>query len=153
MFQRSEKELNWLTHFPWIAQMPEKDEIAKRYHFSAQSSVFQQVWIQVKEKKDNKLVAFFMLSLREETLKTPYFFAENAYIPEIAEWILGYMYAKKASILLTFQPELVSYFRKNHSLNFYTRNATRHYMLSKKLQLPENQIFSIQDGDGDGAFT
>lgn len=159
LFQRSEKELNWLTHFPWIKQLVCEDtdksdmKIAKRYHFSAQATVFKQVWIQVKEKKNDRLVACFMLSLREETLKTPYFFAENAYISEIAEWILGYMYAKKASILLTFQPELVRYFRQHHSLHFYIRNATRHYMLSKKFQMPDNKTFSIQDGDGDCAFT
>ncbi len=166
LFRRTEKELNWLTHFPWIAEKKafvvsedtdngrqDDDEIAKRYHFSAQSPHFQQVWIQVRERQTEKMIGCFMLSVRENTVKTPYFFVEKEHIPSVAQWILAYMYQQKACILLTFQPELQAYFTQKHALTYYIRPATRHYWLSKKIEIAENLPVYIQDGDGDCAFT
>lgn len=154
LFRRGEKELNWLNNYPWIAEMSEKDEIAKRYHFSSQSAIFRQTWIQVREKQSKTIVACFMLSIREGMLKTPYFYLGNvAYTNTIAEYILAYMYQNKANTLLTFQPALVQYFQQNKAINRYTRPAFRHYLLSKKFTLSQNPLPQIQDGDGDCAFT
>lgn len=165
LFRRAEKELNWLTQYPWVKEMiavVSKDtdngnnndiENAKRYYFSAQATLFRQKWIQVREKKTNKLCACFMLSLREDMLKTPYFYAEKEYIAPVAKWILNYMYDNQASVLLTFQAELVQHLKKNYPINYYLRPANRTYMLSKTFDLSKIQGFELQDGDGDCAFT
>ena len=129
------------------------EAISKNYYFSYQSALFCQTWIQVKDKHTQQIVACFMLSLRECNLKVPYFFAEKAHIEAVATWILEYMQSSSASILTTFQPELVAYFQGQKNINFRIKNTSKPYMIAQKFDLPQPFTLQIQDGDGDCAFT
>lgn len=153
LFRRNASDLNWLIHFPWMRKMPEKDVIAKAYYFSYQAQTFHQTWTQVKTKNEDKIVACFMLSVRDFNIKVPYFFAENAYIEPVAKWIFDYMQNSQASVFTLFQPELVAYFSQHKNLNYRTKKIEKPYMISTKFNLADITGLRIQDGDGDCVFT
>lgn len=154
LFRRNSSDLNWLSHYPWMKQMSELDDIAKGYYFSYQATIFHQEWITVKDKQSHTIIACFMLSQRDFNLKIPYFYLEEAsYISAIAEWIFAKMQMLDTCILTTFQPELVNYFQAHPTFNRRIKSTSRPYMLPKSINLSDIEKLRIQDGDGDCVFT
>jgi GNAT superfamily N-acetyltransferase len=153
LFKRSSRELNWIRQYPWILSDPALEKTEKRYYFSSVDKLFDLYYIKVRDDHD-KLIAFFILSRRNNRLKMPYCFAEPGAIPLIVKIIEFHIVTWKISTFTTFSAGMVKYFSENKTLSLYKKVVERSYLLSSDLTtaLVENE-FNVQDGDGDQAFT
>lgn len=157
LLRRNAAALNWVTDFPWLKEMPQKDEIAQKYYFSYQAKIFKQEWVQVREKETGKIVALFLLSQRDANLKIPYFFADKKRIKVIESWILTYFQKSSACMLHVIQNDLFQYL-DNQPINIRIKKYSKpflHYfdILDEKMHENPYSLIDIQDGDGDCVFT
>ncbi|MBI5540007.1 MAG: GNAT family N-acetyltransferase [Bacteroidia bacterium] len=148
LMQRSETEMKWFLNFPWIKEtiFPTKD--SKRYHFSSEARSFQTISIVIKQNAE--IVAFFIVTVRDKHMKTPYLYVKSGHEKIVCETLNNLMCEYKTDILTTYNDSIKSNYR--NSISFLkSKNITRKYLQSKVFNLFVNESM-LQDGDGDCGF-
>jgi GNAT superfamily N-acetyltransferase len=147
-FGRSAPDLNWILQFPWIHTEPDGDE--KRYHFSVYDPSFRQVALVISS-NTGEVEGFTILIHRNKTIKTTYLYCLPEQAGTMASIIEDYAWQHQAAVILTWQKPLIEHFQKSGYPGWLTRDAVRIYMAAPTLSPLLKK--SIQDGDGDCAFT
>ena len=147
--QRGQKEMDWFFQYPWIKETPAPSPESKRYQFSSEAHSFKPIIVKIKQ--NIELVAFLIVMVRENYMKTPYIYVKPGHEEVVAETINNLMYKYKIDILTTYQQSIINHFEKNISYLFY-KNIIRKYLQSKGFNLTVHEAM-LQDGDGDCGFT
>ncbi len=152
LFRRTKIDLNWLLKNPWLNNTSEAEKDARRYHFSVYEKRFRFVPLKIYYKE--KIAGFVILAQRGDALKLPYAYFEKEYTDTIAEVLKSYMLDNNCSTLTIYNKPLNNSFLKNKSPFFIIRPFKRHYLIAKSFDWTnQNQPATLQDGDGDCAFT
>jgi hypothetical protein len=150
--RRGTDEINWMLTRPWILNKGQAAELDSQYHFSSTASTFGYHTYRLRQ-TDGSIGAFFILSLRDHTLKMPVYYARPGMEEEVARVIRGQMIKWRVNTFTTFQPGLVHIFSRS-SPGILTRKIHRRFMVSHMLQpLFRPDLYVVQDGEGDLAFT
>ncbi len=150
--RRGAAEINWLLNHPWVVTHAPGATTDHRYHFSSSAACFGYHCFRLRN-TDGSIGAFFILSLRNRTLKIPVFYAFPEMTAEAARVISAQIVKWRVNTFTTFQPELAAAFRRS-SPGILTRRVFRKIMVSTFLRtrgIPGSRL--IQDGDGDLGFT
>ena len=152
LFRRTNIDLNWLLKNPWLGNSTEAKNDAKRYHFSIYEKHFE--FQALKIFLNERLIGFLILAIRGDALKVPYAYFENEDSDKITETIKNFMLDNNCSTLTIYNQPLIQSFQKKRNPFFIIRPFKRHYIISKAFAWTnQNQAATLQDGDGDCAFT
>lgn len=78
---RDSMDWHWILHFPWVSASADEEPIQKRYEFSAFAKDFQQLPMMVS--RDEAIIAFLFLTLRDGRLRLKYAYYDPANIAEV----------------------------------------------------------------------
>ena len=146
--RRGKAELEWISKYPWVLEGKEDAE-SRRYYFSSVSKRF--FYQQVEFRNENsEVVAFLMLSFRNNHLTVPYVFYKPGMASTLVRFLFNTMLDYQLNMLTIFHPEISEELRKTHSPFILKKKILKPYFLPKTLDLPDP---AFQDGDGDCAFT
>ncbi len=146
-FGRGEAELKWIFHFPWISE--NKDFASDKYPFSSYSNSFicQTVKVFIK----NRVVGFFIFSVRKGHLKTLYFNLPDGIEKEIADYLRQYCAKQKIEVITVYKKELAQQLSEQNFPFLRTKKYGQKIYSSFEIDNSANLMF--QDGDGDMFFT
>lgn len=154
---RNAEELNWITRYPWVLNACMEDKNAKRYYFTSIAKRFNLLNIKLLDENE-QIIAFIMLSIRNNTLKVPYCYVDEKNADKVLEVIYMHMHKMKLSTFTTYHPLLTKYLYKTNTPFIYKKEIRRTYLTTHSLK-DELENFNtqsklyFQDGDGDCAFT
>jgi hypothetical protein len=150
LIRRGEAELTWIRDYPWIIQ-GSPDVNARRYQFSSHKRRFEHQRIKISE--GNQIIAFLIITLRDNHLKVPYLYYNKGSIPVVTNFLLHFMLSRHVSYISVFREDLAEFIIKYHAPMIWKKRITRYAAVSNDLAgiLPE--VYSLQDGDGDSVFT
>ncbi len=152
IFRRSLEELNWILTYPWILSAP-ADEMSKKYHFSSVAGQFEFRPLKLRN-SSGQLIAFIIFSRRDDSLKIPYCYFDQNDIDQVTSCIRWHLIHWRISTCTIFQRDLVNAFRISGSPGLHKKLIKRHYIISKMFtKFSVDDIYEIQDGDADCAFT
>ncbi|MBK8500996.1 MAG: GNAT family N-acetyltransferase [Saprospiraceae bacterium] len=152
IFKRRKQELNWILNYPWIISA-QADEMSRKYHFSSVAGIFEFIPTKLKNNR-GKLIAFILFTRRDGALKIPYCYFDQEVVSQVLDCIRWHIVKWKIKTCTIFHPGLVEGFNKSGSPALYKKTIRRHYIISKVFdQFSSNEIYEIQDGDADCAFT
>lgn len=154
---RDADELNWITRYPWVLNACTEDKNTKRYYFTSIAKRFNLLNIKLLDENEN-IIAFIMLSVRNNNLKIPYCFVEEKDVSKVLEVIYLHMHKMKLNMFTTYHPLLTKYINKSSTPFIYKRDIRRTYLATHSLKseienFNTNSKLYFQDGDGDCAFT
>ena len=146
--QRGKTELEWISKYPWVLEEKENED-SKRYYFSSVSKRF---FYQNVEFRDDtgKVVAFLMLSIRDNHLTVPYAFYNIGIEKELVKFLFNTMLDYQLNMLTVFHSGLSDEISRSRSPFIFKKKVIRPYFLPKTLDISE---LAFQDGDGDCVFT
>ena len=150
LLRRDADDLRWMVRYPWLLSGI-ADESSSRYHFSSYARRFHFLNIKIYDKEED-LIGFVILSVRDNNLKVPYAYFAAAEVATVAVVIEQHLKMMKLDMLTVFHPLLVDYWQKNKGPFFMRRPLQRHYIISKAFGAVDGEVF-VQDGDADAAFT
>jgi GNAT superfamily N-acetyltransferase len=152
--RRSIKELSWIIQFPWILPMDKEDGLKSKYYFSSFDKRFEFKFLKVRDEA-GVLIAFMLISIRNDRLKVPYAYIEPLHIGEAAHALMEIMLKEKLSTLTTYNKLLVQYLHTSETPFVFKKAIKREILAARKIMetLPEGFVPTLQDGDGDCAFT
>ncbi len=149
---RSKDSFDWISSYPWMRQIQEPDQYARRYHFSATAQRFEQVWHKVSV--EGRLVAVMMSSIINKDLKIPYLYVKKIDIEYVAKYIENFCLEDSIYSLTIFHDDLLEYYKEKTNKALFQRPFRKKIMafngIPKEL-VQEDTTF--QDGLGDGVFT
>jgi GNAT superfamily N-acetyltransferase len=146
--RRGKGELEWINKYPWVIESQEDAE-SRRYYFSSVSKRF--FYQQVEFRNENsEVVAFLMLSVRNNHLTVPYVFYKPGLAITLVKFLFNTMLDYQLNMLTVFHPVIAEQLRKTRSPFILKKKTLRPYFLPKTLDLLDP---AFQDGDGDCAFT
>jgi hypothetical protein len=150
LIRRGEAEFDWIRDNPWILQ-GNPDENARRYHFSSYIKRFEHK--RVKISRGNKVIAFLIVTLRDNHLKVPYLYYDKGAMPEILNFLIHHMISVHARFISVFRDDISEYLLNSRTPMIWKKRIARYTAISKEISglLPEGYI--LQDGDGDAVFT
>jgi hypothetical protein len=126
-----------------------EDAESRRYYFSSVSKRF--FYQQVEFRNENsEVVAFLMLSIRNNHLTVPYVFYKPGLAPTLVRFLFNTMLDYQLNMLTVFHPVIAEQLRKTRSPFILKKKTLRPYFLPKTLDLLDP---AFQDGDGDCVFT
>ena len=147
VFGRRETELKWIFQFPWISA--EKDFTSDRYPFSSWSGSF--FYHTVKIFNSNRLIGFFIFSIREGHLKTLYFNVPEGVEKELADYLKNYCVEQKIEVVTVYKYEVaLQLFERNFP---FLRTKKYGQKIYSSFEIKNSANLSFQDGDGDVIFT
>jgi GNAT superfamily N-acetyltransferase len=152
--RREALEYNWLIKFPWVVQGKLPDDEQTKYEFTVICPKFKQTFIKVLN-SENKLIAFLILTQRDNELKTPYLFFDRHETEIIYAIIIRYMMKNKICTLITYHSILAEYILNHHTPFIYKKKSVYSFLISKHLlhKIDNKEQYVFYDGDGDGLFT
>lgn len=151
-FRRGSQELEWLLQYPWVLSAPTKDIQALKYHFTSVEKVFETKAFQIMD-KDGAPVGFFIATNRNGHMRIPYLFAKCGLDP-IIDAIRSLVLQWDIHTLTIYHPMLTGPHNSKNLFGALSKTVSRNYLLSKHLTEKTGILaLSIQDGDGDCAFT
>lgn len=152
-FGRDSCDVQWMMDYPWVLNGDCKDPMNERYEFSAVDTFFKNYAVVVRD-NNNQIIGFLLLTHRNQHLKIPHAYFNEAQLPAVAQSIQCYIRKHKINTFTIFQPALVGYFRLNGSGFIFRKTIYRSYIFSKGFAASVDiDQLSFQDGDGDGGFT
>lgn len=155
LVNRQKEDLEWIADNPWLLSGGLlADANAKRYHFSSVASFFSFLHIKVYNDQQ-ELVAFVLLSIRNQHLKVPYAYFKPEAAGAVMQVVYQHLLTHQLDMLTLFQPDLVASVSKEKNPFFKIRELQRHYIIGKVLAEPLHAMskITIQDGDADAVFT
>jgi GNAT superfamily N-acetyltransferase len=152
LFERGAAELDWILHHPWVIAGPPDDD-SRRYYFSSVDRSFDFHALKLRN-AHNQMVAFLLFSKRNRTLKLPFCVMEASMVTDVAIAIESMIVAWRVNTFTTFDDALAAYFTSHKTVGILKKPIERSYMVTHALRpLLETAGRSMQDGDGDPAFT
>ncbi len=147
LFKRFEQELNWIFGFPWISNHKSFETV--NYPFSAYSKLF--YYQTVKVFKTDKLVGFFIFSVRDGHLKTLYFNLPAGFEKDVAAFLKQYIVSHKIEVATVYnysvsQQLFAQKFPFLHAKKFGQK-------IYSSFDIGKTEDYLFQDGDGDVIFT
>jgi len=147
LFNRGGNELKWIFQFPWISD--DKNFASGKYPFSSFSKSFSYHTIKVFFK--NRLVGFFIFSVREGHLKTLHFNLPSGIDREVAAFLKHFCVSQKIEVVTVYKTELAQQLFAQKFPFLRTKKYGQKIYSSFEIRDIENFLF--QDGDGDVVFT
>ncbi|MCX6252005.1 MAG: GNAT family N-acetyltransferase [Bacteroidetes bacterium] len=147
--KRGKAEWEWIVSYPWLLQAQEKDPESKRYFFSSVARRFFYRCVQLYDGKNN-IIAFILLSVRNEHLTVPYYYCDRGYHPEVAKFLINTMRDENISMITVFHTDLSETLRTMNTPFIVKRSIQRPYLFPKGIDISD---LNFQDGDGDSVFT
>jgi GNAT superfamily N-acetyltransferase len=148
LIRRGKQDLEWIKSYPWVLEQ-EEDADSRRYYFSSVSKRFFYHQVEFHDENGN-IVAYLMLSIRDNHLTVPYVFYSKAMEPNLVKFLFNTMLDFQLNMLTVFHPELSKAIRTIKSPFLYKKKILRPYFIPKTLDLSD---LIFQDGDGDCVFT
>jgi GNAT superfamily N-acetyltransferase len=151
---KSTIDFRWIKEYPWVIESSKPDRDSLRYDFSSSDKRFRQHFL-ILSNANGSPVAFLMLSLRGNHLKTPFAYIENGYEKDILRFLYAYMTRQGIRTFTTYHPALVSHVKGGRHPFILTRRLDMESIITPRLKekLGNTDHYYLQDGDGDGAFT
>jgi len=150
--KRSTNELMWIKNNPWIINRSnDNSNIYKKYHFSSSDLVFKQEFIRITYKE--KIIAILLINNRNRHFTIPYIYSINEETEFITKLIFNYLINNKAKTITTYNKNLHDAFFKYKKRFIHVRFIQKNFAYTKKTASLIPIKYSIQDGDGDCAFT
>lgn len=147
VLNRGEIELKWIFEHPWISQ--QNNSGTARYPFSSFSESFYYKTVIIK--RDDKMLGFFIFSVREGHLKTLYFnFIEDC-TKEIAAFLKKYCVTHKIEQVTIYKKELADQLLSRKFPFLYAKSYGQ--KIYSTFQVSNKKQLTFQDGDGDLFFT
>jgi len=162
-FAPTPAQLRWTQQHPWLRE-GQPDELARRYPFSSVARQFQ-TWLWLVSNEHGETQGVVAMLLRDGLLKVPYGLLQPETHPNGMADVLALarqlMARHQAHTLLThhhgLDQGLVKQLAQSRKGFLHLRPSTRYYMVSNELaelwQARKADIFQVQDGAGDAAFT
>jgi len=147
LFSRGEKELRWIFQFPWISGNNKFE--SERYPFSSYSKSFSYNTVKVFVK--NKLVGFFIFSVREGHLKTLHFNFSKEIEKEVADYLKQFCTKHKIEVVTVYNNGIALHLFAQKFPFLRTKKYGQKIYSSFEIKDIGNYLF--QDGDGDVIFT
>ncbi|WP_319479555.1 GNAT family N-acetyltransferase [uncultured Draconibacterium sp.] len=147
VFNREETELKWIFEHPWLSEHNNFE--ASRYPFSSFSRDF--YYRTIKVKRDNKLLGFFIFSVREGHLKTLYFNLAEDCTKEIATFLKKYCLSNKIEYATIYKNDLADQLLSRKFPFLYAKRYGQ--KIYSTFQVSNKEQLTFQDGDGDVFFT
>jgi hypothetical protein len=153
LFKKDQTDLNWVLNYPWIINK-EEDIESRKYYFSSVSKQFETKVFKIFD-KENKIAAVIIFTNREGQIKIPFFYTNQDSTNSCFEIFNYYLKSIKADTLTTYHSALVNYIDNFNRTYLFKKAFKRNYLITQILEksIHESQIWTIQDGDGDTAFT
>lgn len=147
IFGRGEEELKWIFQFPWISE--DKNFSSEKYPFSSGCVSFRYYTVKVSSK--NKLVGFFIFSVREGHLKTLYWCIPAGIEKEVGDYLKQFGVKHKIEVITVYKYEVAQQlFERNFPFLRAKKYGQKIYSSFKIINKTNCQF---QDGDGDVIFT
>jgi GNAT superfamily N-acetyltransferase len=148
--RRGTRELNWIIDYPWLISAPLGDKIGQKYFFSSSPKRFEQNVLKVY--KNNLLIGFIMLNIRDGVISAPYIYCENGNERLFAKVLLKHAAIVGASRVTVFNELIAKELKLIFPLGFFSKTQNRNYYLTSSLhnKLKIKPLFV--EGDGDCAF-
>ncbi len=147
--------ISWISTYPWLREGA-PDFWSRRYHFSSVARQFRQLYFSGFG-SDGEVDCFLSLSIRDGFMKIPYVMIQGDLKKNLPLLLRQQMAVYHAHTLLVYHAPVVKLIQENSNQFMHLRPAKREYMLSKPLALQWREagalVSSLQDGDGDAAFT
>jgi GNAT superfamily N-acetyltransferase len=152
--RKNQDHFSWIRSYPWVIEEPYPDKDAIRYDFSSSDKRFRQYFVTLSNTAGSP-VAFLMLSLRGNHLKTPFAYIESGNEGKVLRYLYAYMIQQKVRTFTTYHPELVHTLKTSHNPFILTRTVSMESIITPGLlaKLGNTDDYYLQDGDGDAAFT
>jgi len=147
LFNRGEAELKWIFKYPWIYDS--EDFVSGKYPFSSWSKSFS--YYTIKTVVKNRLVGFFIFSVREGHLKTLYFNIPPGIEKEVAKYLKKFCAEKKIEVVTVYYSQVAQHlFAEKYPFLHAKKYGQKIY---SSFEIKENHNYLFQDGDGDVIFT
>ena len=146
--RRGKPEFEWIQNYPWVLEQ-EEDKESRRYYFSSVSKRFFYQNIEFRN-NNGKVIAFVMLSIRNNHLTVPYAFFKEGCESILIKFLFNTMLDYQLNMITIFHPVLIEELKKVRSPFIFRKKVIRPYFIPKTLDLPG---LYFQDGDGDCVFT
>lgn len=147
LFNREEKELNWIFQFPWLSLSD--NFLIQKYPFSSFSKSFN--YQTVKIFAENKFEGYFLFSVREGHLKTLYFNIQKGFEKEIALFLKQFCAENKIEIITVYNSTLAKQFFEQKFPFLHVKKYGQ--KIYSSFEINYNSEYQFQDGDGDVIFT
>lgn len=147
LFNRGEEEFKWIFLFPWISDNEAYKSV--NYPFSSYSNSF--YYKTLKVFVQNKLVGFFIFSVREGHLKTLHFNIPEGIEKEVATYLKQFCAKHKIEVLTVYKYELAQQLFAQKFPFLHAKKFGQKVYSSFEIKDIDNYVF--QDGDGDVIFT
>ena len=152
LFKRDKIDHDWIMNNSWILSDPKNSNAFSKYYFSAVAKDFSFYGVKISD-ITGRLIGFLMFSKRDFSLKIPYAYFDSRYTEKIAEVVNFHLSKWRINTLTLFNKDLVKYYKNRRSGFLFKKDINRHYIVNKQLAVHLPNVFEIQDGDGDAAFT
>jgi len=149
--RRGSQELNWILKYPWAMQAPLKEMTKKQYYFSLISKRFFYLAIKILDDRKN-ILGFVICLIRNKMLYVPYFYCQPENGVLLQKVICMHCKELGVEVFVTYQKELMQYFKELKYPYFYEKKIYEEFMISKKFEDLKIDNDYLQDGDGDCAF-
>ena len=147
LFNREEKELNWIFQFPWLSSTD--NSLIHKYPFSSFSKSF--YYRTVKIFAENKFEGYFIFSVREGHLKTLYFNMQNGFEKEITLFLKQFCVENKIEIITVYNSTLAKQFFEQKFPFLHVKKYGQ--KIYSSFEIKNNSKYQFQDGEGDVIFT
>lgn len=153
-FHRNYREFYWIKTYPWIKKVEQISDEAKKYHFSSEEKQYEFSFLAIE--KNEKIVGYLCLSLRNKHLKIPYLFYNEKYKNDVAKSIESLIIQKNPLYITLFLPQEI--LNLLHFSYLFKKKIHRYFKISQTLfekihHLNKDTSIIIYDGDGDAIFT
>ena len=150
---RDKAFFDWINKYPWVLNTPNNNQTSRRYEFSAVSENFKQLFLKVMN-KENKIIAFLMLTYHGSHMKTPYLYFDDDNTGIVRKIIYSHLLNSKVKTFTTYHPGLIKTIRSVRNPFILVRNMHLGSIISKDLlqRIKDTDQYSLMEGDGDHAF-
>lgn len=145
--KRDSAHFEWILNYPWVLQ-EQPDNDSKRYYFSSKAAQFYHK--SLKMYRENRLVGYALLKVRDGFLTVDYLYAHDKDIEDLAACILGLVEKENLKKITTFDERLSAEIKKQKGRYLFLREIERPYIITKGIPLTSS---AFQEGDGDAVFT
>lgn len=146
-FNTGPEQLIWKHRWPWISTSP--DDYLPDYPFSSYAEEIQYITVKVSHR--GVFAGFFIVSVRDQHLKTQYLYLSSSHYPAVARWMTEYILQSQIQ-MVTILHQGVSAALRSISHPFLWVKPFHMGVFATQMPLPEEGK-RVQDGDGDYFFT
>ncbi len=147
--KRAARELNWIAKYPWVLNAPLAPPFS--FHFSSRADSYSVFNIKVYDANE-RLVGVLMVTAMDGHVIVPYCFHDGQ-SGLIAQILAHFLLAQRAERLTLFQKDLVERLCAVRFPWLRLRKKRRAWILSRECVEEGVSAYTLQDGDGDCAFT